>query len=471
MKAINLLGSPGTGKTTRLALMYREDLEVYGADQIRFLSFTRAAAAETLTKIDGLADIRGATTIHSLVYTLTGVAAAQVVDKARLQEFGDIMGFPMAGKDSTFSDISVGDEYLSLYSMARNRVELPIDTYNESTRPGTPQNFLFFIEGYERWKHNFGLIDFDDMLLRYLQDPPPHSYAILFVDEAQDLSPLQWAVIDELGKSVEKIVIAGDPDQAIFEWSGADPHGMEKFENRYKAERIVLDQSYRIPRSVHTVAHNVIKGTRRIEKAYRPRNHEGQVLNYGSVDHIRWDNRDTLVLYRTHHIRREVERDLIARGTPYTVESGVPGIMGTRAYRAIAAWETFQITGTVPVKSYKVIEAFGSQVVRNALSSGNLGSIINIPWNRALYLPENVVMYHKAMAGMNHTPNIRLSTIHGAKGREADRVVLLTEQTAQVVRNEMNNPDAEARVFYVGVTRAKEELDIVWGHEGYAIRT
>jgi superfamily I DNA/RNA helicase len=58
-------------------------------------------------------------------------------------------------------------------------------------------------------------------------------------------------------------------------------------------------------------------------------------------------------------------------------------------------------------------------------------------------------------------PRIRLSTIHAAKGGEATNVVLLTDITARVYKNYQENPDDENRVFYVGVTRTKENLYLI----------
>jgi superfamily I DNA/RNA helicase len=58
-------------------------------------------------------------------------------------------------------------------------------------------------------------------------------------------------------------------------------------------------------------------------------------------------------------------------------------------------------------------------------------------------------------------------TIHASKGREADRVVIDTALTQRVVSGMVDDPDSEARVFYVGITRARHRLDIVHGDNGY----
>ena len=58
-------------------------------------------------------------------------------------------------------------------------------------------------------------------------------------------------------------------------------------------------------------------------------------------------------------------------------------------------------------------------------------------------------------------PRIRLSTIHAAKGGESTNVVLLTDITTRVYKNYQENPDEENRVFYVGITRTKENLYLI----------
>lgn len=58
-------------------------------------------------------------------------------------------------------------------------------------------------------------------------------------------------------------------------------------------------------------------------------------------------------------------------------------------------------------------------------------------------------------------PRVKLSTIHGSKGGEATHVVLVTDMAARTYREYENNPEDEARVWYVASTRAKERLSIV----------
>ena len=64
----------------------------------------------------------------------------------------------------------------------------------------------------------------------------------MFIDEAQDLSPLQWKLYDKLKEKSKDVYLAGDDDQAIFAWAGAD---VKRFINEPAKEK-VLNKSKRI---------------------------------------------------------------------------------------------------------------------------------------------------------------------------------------------------------------------------------
>ena len=71
-----------------------------------------------------------------------------------------------------------------------------------------------------------------------------------------------------------------------------------------------------------------------------------------------------------------------------------------------------------------------------------------------------VVRHHGAKA-LTDAPKVHLSTIHAAKGGEADHVVLLTDLSRVIHREIQRDPDHERRVFYVGLTRARTSLQVV----------
>ena len=62
---------------------------------------------------------------------------------------------------------------------------------------------------------------------------------------------------------------------------------------------------------------------------------------------------------------------------------------------------------------------------------------------------------------LNKNPRIIMSTIHGAKGGEADKVLLMQDLTNAALETFSHDPDELHRLFYTGATRAKRELHIV----------
>jgi hypothetical protein len=82
-------------------------------------------------------------------------------------------------------------------------------------------------------------------------------------------------------------------------------------------------------------------------------------------------------------------------------------------------------------------------------------------YSRAIKDDEMVDYYQRALAihgDLLKSPNIELSTIHKAKGREADNVVVLLDQTGNIKDATVLNPDNEHRNWYVAVTRAKKRV-------------
>ena len=89
----------------------------------------------------------------------------------------------------------------------------------------------------------------------------------------------------------------------------------------------------------------------------------------------------------------------------------------------------------------------------------------DLPWPTALSRmdPADRVYLEtiELSGGIDKVPQIELSTIHGAKGREADHVVLMTDMSRKTHEAFLKNADAEHRVWYVGATRAKQRLFLI----------
>ena len=465
MQVYAIYGPPGTGKTTEM-LRRVEQAKVSGvqAERIAFVSFTRAAASEALSRL-GLKRSNNVSTIHSMCFRLLNLKQTQVIDPAKLREFSAQVGVPVIGKSPEDDEERAdGDAYLDIINYARNTFTDPSLIYDYSSRPGTRAEFNMFLRAYTDWKHTFGFCDFTDMLERVAKKGSRPDAQVIFVDEAQDLSPLQWRVIERFAKGAEEIHIAGDDDQAIYSWSGADVHGMARFAEKYGGVSQVLSVSHRLPVSVHARSQALIRRiTLRVDKEFNPRSDVGSVAVHGNINSVEiTPQEDILLLGRTHSVLREIEKDLIDRRIPYLRESGRPGMYQNKYARGIMAYNKLRDGRMLQDSERSALYNVATTETRGNLEKNDYAAILSRPFYIALDIPFRVIDFYRD-ADLNVIPRLRLSTIHASKGHEADRVILLTDTTQKVTETAEKKPDDEIRVFYVGMTRAKHRLDIIEG--------
>src|SRR5208282_1774467 len=131
---------------------------------------------------------------------------------------------------------------------------------------------VWLTKAYHQWKKQNNFLDYTDLLTEYNEYGKPLDIDTIFVDEAQDLSSLQWDAVLRLGEKATQWYVAGDDDQAIFHWAGADAHAFQDFK---VDDTHVLSQSYRLPRQVHSAALGISKRIEnRLEKNFAPRDFE-----------------------------------------------------------------------------------------------------------------------------------------------------------------------------------------------------
>lgn len=471
MRVEAVYGPPGTGKTTELLRRVQETREAgVQAERVAFVSFTRAAAHEALSRL-GLKRSDNVSTIHSMAFRQLRLRQAQVVDTAKLREFSTILGIPVVGKSPEDDEERAdGDFYLDILNNARATFTNPAMAYDLSDRPGTRAEFDLFVRSYADWKSTYGYYDFSDMLERAVQRRVSLDAEVIFVDEAQDLSPLQWQVVDHFCRRSDEVHIAGDDDQAIYTWAGADPHGMASFCEKHGGHSQVLSVSHRLPVAVYEKSQALIRRVlRRVDKKFSSKGHLGLVRLHGSINSVDIDPAtDTLLLARTHSVLREVERTLIDKRVPYLRESGRPGMYQNKIANAIRAFNKLADGQRLTDGERNSLWTQALPEVKRALESGDMKAVVARPFYVQLDIPARVVDFYMD-ADLHATPQLRLSTIHSAKGMEAEHVVLLTDLTTRVQQTAEASPDDEVRVFYVGLTRSKNVLDIVEGYNGYKL--
>ena len=476
-KHIVLYGPPGCGKTHTLIDMIGTFRKHRPTQRVLFCSHTRAAAQEAMSRWgnphDRTIDIQ---TLHSVCFRALNLSKAQTVDDAKLEAFGEEYGIDMSRE-------GLGPEFTEVLSMARSRGLTPEEGYDRSARPGTRQHFLSFVTSYNMWRSLFGFMDFNDMLEVGAQKIQARDvqYGLVVIDEAQDLTPLHWKVVYRLMELLPKSVflVAGDDDQTLYSFTGADPHGMMEFSDKVQAEVRILSQSYRVPVQVFDLAQAIIQQvTSRVPKEYKPRMEgvkpaRGLLEMWPHMEHMQPSrDRDTLVLYADRFVRSEVEPLLQAEGYSYRALNGFPSPQDTKAGRAIRAVLTNSDQDIAMDDDLRSTVRAG--LSKRGAVAWDTVSIFDITarirrgdWS-VLAVKNSHEDYLKSL-DYNRPQNIRISTMHGAKGLQGDDVHLILSLSSRATMEAAIEPDHLHRLLYTAVTRTKENLYMYDGENAYEL--
>jgi len=513
-----IFGPPGTGKTTVLAGSIRSTVEARGTHAIMVASFTKAAAHEIAGRNLPL-DRANVGTLHSFAYRaierpplfetkVSGWNArhpAMALSTARTNVDDE-----MAPAD--FSGATEGDKAMSEVEVLRARL-VPVERW--------PLRAQAFYKHWCDWKVAEGVIDFTDMIQAALDvDEAPGSPVVGVFDETQDFTPLELSLVRHWGQRMESLVLAGDDDQVLYHFKGATPDAF--LDPPLPEDRVrVLSQSYRVPHAVHAVAERWIKQvSRRQPKEYLPRDAEGKVrqaeVRYDRPDPIIPDieaqlslGRDVMVLATCAYMLDPLKKALKAAGLPFH-----------NPYRASRTdWNPLKSTGKNTTSAQRVLSYLilderifgdaahgwtGEEVRRwsamlkkdGVFQRGFARSVAALPdreltyaevaslfvddlvaaeaaepsldWFTAHLLPSIrdramfpiQVAEKRGAQALLEAPQVVIGTVHSVKGAQADTVYLFPDISASGMRELGTIPgkDAIIRQFYVGMTRASEEL-------------
>jgi len=492
-----IFGSPGCGKTTRLATRdIPRAVDKYGQNNVMVTSFTKAAAREITFKrsketgktISVKSENVG--TMHSILYHALG--QPEITEVHHIDEWNHkYPGFKISGGKVQSMDESCsmggyadGDKLLNSINIKRNKLK-PMSSWTK-----LQQNF------YNRWvefKRDTKSMDFTDLIEKglYEFDKAPCEPNVIFVDEAQDFTQLQLSCIRNWGKHADWIVLCGDDDQTIFEFTGASPDAFlnPPLDAKFKT---VLKESFRVPRTVLNRALNVIERVRmREQKEFSARREngieaEGEVIDLtATYNHSKElvntimpyleKNMSVMFLGSCSYMLEPIKKELRARALPFQnkyrkrrrdwnplqhqetlaeflgsgiddnfwnvpqfitwakhlkVGDGTEGLnkkIGKKILNRLKQAVDDNEDGLHTCREVLGM-ALTDTAIKAALARDTDWYLRNITQKKADILKYPIAVYKKhGIEGIDNEPKILIGTIHSVKGGEADCVVLFPD--------------------------------------------
>lgn len=509
-----ILAGAGTGKTRTVThrIAYGISKGYYSANRVLALTYTNRAAGELRSRLRQLGiGAVSVKTFHAAALSqleffwpqFAGVPAPSVLEsKARL--ISQVADAAKIRLDAGALRDLAGEIEWRKYSM------LSMDEYAQvaKTRPKvgglSPVKNLELQQAYEDAKVKAQRVDWEDVLvltLGMLRAEPralahvQQQYRFFTVDEYQDISPLQHALLDTWLGNHSDLCVVGDPNQTIYSFTGATSEFLQNFGSRYPDANVIqLTRNYRSTQQIVSFANRLTTESTLVE----PLRSEGEIglaprmLSFATVSdecaalantiRTKLDQgvkpSDIAVLYRVNGQSEAIEHALTQAGIDYQVRGGErffnrPEIQtAIRAVRAEAVspsekplyqvvsdicrslgWQTQQPTekGSAREK-WESLNSF--LAITDELAEGSTVS------DFAKELDERQRSQHEPVKAA-----VTLSTMHAAKGLEWDLVFVvgLTEGYLPITyANTDSEIREEQRLLYVALTRARVELTLSW---------
>ena len=456
-------GPPGTGKTHKLISRAKAYIRIgTPLDSIGYFAFTKKAAevARNRMPVDS-EKLNYFRTLHSFAYDQLQLSDNMVMQPEDYVKIGKKLNIKVKYYDKFNKEeifyLNIESPYFKMIGRAMNRCITIEEEYNRNEH-NKKEIKLWVLKNLDAnlkaYKKTTGKLDFNDMIDRLVNKPDLPKFKTIFIDEAQDLSPLQWKLFDRLKENTEDMYLAGDDDQAIFAWAGAD---VNRFIQEPAKEK-VLKYSKRISKAVQEQSElplEKIRGLRK-HKVYYPRDFEGESIRINNLDQIDLTEGKYLILTRTIHRLVDMLKELRKRNLYFQTSKGKS--FSVTLYNASVNYNSWCRGIELDEKEVKDIIGF----IGAPQDKWNK----DIEWFDAFEeakLSEREYIKNMINNGedLDKPARIQVSTIHAAKGGEEDNIILcldLGRTPKKVAKKSDDKNDEEHRVWYVAATRARNNL-------------
>ncbi len=462
MQKINkIYGPPGTGKTFRLIRRVKAyERKGVPLHKIGYFAFTRKAAEEARKRINvSEKEVPYFQTLHAFCYHLLGLNEEDIIQPYHYEDLGKKLNIRVSFTDKYNEEethfLTCNNPYFQMIQRAINKditIRKEFDLNEHDKKQVKDFDTLDHIyKNLQIYKNKNSLYDFNDIIKSVINSNKIPHFKAIFIDEAQDLSPLQWQLYDKLKEHCDQIYLAGDDDQAIYAWAGAD---VKRFVQEPAKERI-LKQSRRISMAVQAEARYPImriEGVRK-KKFYRPRSYDGESRYIADLNQVDLTKGKWLILTRTKSNLLDIMKDLRRKNFYYQSNKGKSFKVGM--YEAAAAytkWTNDEVLNEKEINSIK-------EYIPNADWDAK------VPWYDKFIADQKEILYLRNLIAskenLKEKARIWLSTIHAIKGGEEDNVILSLHQgrtVQQGIKLSIDKQDEEHRVWYVGITRARNNI-------------
>lgn len=523
-----VIAGAGTGKTRAIThrIAYGVATGAYNPTSVLAVTFTQRAAGELRSRLQFL----GAAGVQARTFHSAALRQAQYFwPKVYGGELPQVLDYrmPLVAEAANRLRVSVDTprlrDLVSEIAWAKVSNVSPEDyprvaaQHHRAVASMDPETVGRVFAGYEAAKRDRQRIDFEDILLcaaalisdnAQVADQIRRTYRHLVVDEYQDVSPLQEALLGLWRGDRDDLCVVGDPAQTIHSFAGAQSDFLTGFPRRHREATVVrLVRDYRSTPQVVRVANSVMSKAIRASgglssvtleaqrapgaevafvEAADEANEAAAVADWLSALAARGvDYREMAILFRINAQSPAYEQALAARQIPYLVRGAERFYERPEVRQALLTLRTeARIGGPVEIGAVEQVRAVLGALGWSATPSEGAGAVRE-RWESLAALvsvAEDLARSESAerldlatisaeldrRAEAQHVPSaqgVTVATLHSAKGLEWDAVAVVGAQEGSlpfVLATTPQEIEEERRLFYVGITRAREHLRISW---------